>query len=107
MGVRLLTSNFHFVLHRDVPNGTHPELRSVDGSLGPTLNQSAAGSEAALDFEISMPLVYPQGVVLWAVEDEYYQANQSLQNTILKGFFNSKQAQKPSPRDYFSFPPQI
>jgi tripeptidyl-peptidase I len=37
-----------------------------------------------------MPLVYPQSTVLWQVEDEFYQKNQSQPTTIYKGFFNSK-----------------
>jgi hypothetical protein len=37
-----------------------------------------------------MPLVWPQETVLWQLEDEYYQHNQSLKNTVYKGYFNSK-----------------
>jgi tripeptidyl-peptidase I len=62
----------------------------VNGANGPTENRTAAGAEVSLDFQLVMPLVWPQETVLWQVEDEYYQKNQSTTGTVYKGFFNSK-----------------
>lgn len=50
----------------EIPKGTGPSLASVNGGKAPT-DQSKAGSEADLDFEIGIPLVYPQGSVNYQV----------------------------------------
>lgn len=50
----------------EVPKGTGPELASVNGGKAPT-DQSHAGGEADLDFQIGIPLIYPQGSVNYQV----------------------------------------
>jgi tripeptidyl-peptidase-1 len=72
-----------------IPNGTHPELRSINGAEGPTTNQLAAGEEADLDFEVAIPLVHPQRTVLWQTDDEWYQLDQQKATTRYTGFFNT------------------
>ena len=42
--------------------------------------------EAPLDFDSSGPLIYPQKLVLFQEDDEFYEANSNLYN----GFWNSK-----------------
>jgi tripeptidyl-peptidase I len=74
---------------RDIPNGTHPELRSINGGLGPTNDIREAGSESNLDFQMAYGLIWPQNTVLYQVDDEDYQYNQTTNNTPYKGFFNS------------------
>jgi tripeptidyl-peptidase-1 len=72
-----------------IANGTHPELRSINGAEGPTTNQMAAGEEADLDFEVAIPLVYPQKTVLFQTDDEWYQLDQQKATTRYTGFFNT------------------
>jgi tripeptidyl-peptidase-1 len=72
-----------------VPNGTHPTLRSINGAEGSTPNQAAAGEEADLDFEVAIPLVYPQKTVLFQTDDEWYQLDQQKATTQYAGFFNT------------------
>ncbi|KAK8026252.1 hypothetical protein PG990_004075 [Apiospora arundinis] len=72
-----------------IPNGTHPELRSINGGLGVTDDLRQAGSEANLDFQMAYGLIWPQQTVLYSVDDEYYQDNQASADSPYKGFFNN------------------
>ncbi|CAK7198753.1 hypothetical protein SEUCBS139899_001417 [Sporothrix eucalyptigena] len=73
----------------EIPEGTYPELRAVDGATGPAIGGNTAGPEANLDLEIAMPLVYPQKTVLWQVDDEYYEQAMIRGSTQYPGFFNT------------------
>ncbi|KAK0855543.1 hypothetical protein LTS02_011011 [Friedmanniomyces endolithicus] len=55
-----------------IPNGTHPVLDSIDGGMAPITNLSQAGSEANLDFELAIPIIYPQTATLFQSDDLYY-----------------------------------
>ncbi|KAK1066330.1 hypothetical protein LTR74_007217 [Friedmanniomyces endolithicus] len=55
-----------------IPNGTHPVLDSIDGGMAPITNLSQAGSEANLDFELAIPIIYPQTATLYQSDDLYY-----------------------------------
>ncbi|KAK4233257.1 peptidase S8/S53 domain-containing protein [Achaetomium macrosporum] len=55
-----------------VPRGTHPKLKSINGALGPTNNRSLPGDEADLDFEVAIPLIWPQRSILFQTDDECY-----------------------------------
>ncbi|KAI1815201.1 subtilisin-like protein [Poronia punctata] len=62
-----------------IPAGTYPEERLIDGAIGafedlspPYLNDSEVGYEASLDFDAAWPLIWPQGTVLFQEDDEYY-----------------------------------
>ncbi len=50
----------------EVPKGTSPTLAAVNGGVAPT-DQPHAGGEADLDFQIGIPLIYPQGSVNYQV----------------------------------------
>ena len=58
---------------RWIPNGTHPINRNVDGGVSIAPNISAAGEEALLDLEMAYPIVYPQTITFWDVDDIHYQ----------------------------------
>ncbi|OTB14731.1 hypothetical protein K445DRAFT_62316 [Daldinia sp. EC12] len=73
----------------DIPNGTHPELFSVDGGQGPTRNLRLAGSEANLDFQMAYGLIWPQEPALYQVDDEWYQTNYEFDPESYMGFFNN------------------
>lgn len=73
-----------------VPRGTYPKLRSINGALGPTNDTLKAGDEADLDFQVAIPLIWPQKTVLFQTDDEWYQKNQLQADTKYPGFFNSE-----------------
>lgn len=77
------------IWNRWVPRDTHPELRSINGALGPTNDTLKAGEEADLDFEIAIPLIWPQRTVLFQTDDEWYQKDQQRADSKYPGFFNS------------------
>ncbi|KAL3963207.1 hypothetical protein ACCO45_000211 [Purpureocillium lilacinum] len=49
-----------------VPAGTMPKVYNIDNATGTSEDPWVAGSEAMLDFEMAVPIVYPQGTVLFA-----------------------------------------
>ncbi|KAI0131101.1 protease S8 tripeptidyl peptidase I [Daldinia grandis] len=73
----------------EIPNGTHPELFSVDGGQGATTNLRLAGSEANLDFQMAYGLIWPQEPALYQVDDEWYQTNYEFDPESYMGFFNN------------------
>ncbi|KAI1266121.1 peptidase S8/S53 domain-containing protein [Xylariaceae sp. FL1019] len=79
---------FFYAFTDSIPNGTHPELLSVNGGEGPAQNIDAAGSEANLDFEMAYGLIWPQEPALFQVDDEWYQESQRTESTYA-GFFNN------------------
>ncbi|KAI1298791.1 subtilisin-like protein [Xylaria venustula] len=72
----------------NVPTGTYPEERLIDGAIGsietPSPFPLEVGLESSLDFDASWPLIYPQGVVLFQTDDEYYEYNYTY-----NGFWNT------------------
>ncbi|KAK4154514.1 peptidase S8/S53 domain-containing protein [Chaetomidium leptoderma] len=72
-----------------VRRGTHPELRAINGAYGPTNDTSKAGDEADLDFQVAIPLVWPQKTVLFQTDDEWYQKDQLRADSKYPGFFNT------------------
>lgn len=56
-----------------IPNGTHPIADLIDGGVAVTTNVSEAGGEALLDLELTYPIVYPQTVTVFNVDDLHYQ----------------------------------
>ncbi|KAI0482591.1 subtilisin-like protein [Xylariaceae sp. FL0804] len=72
-----------------VPNGTYPEERLIDGAIGSVEEPSPVyplevGLESSLDFDSAMPLIYPQGTVLFQTDDEYYEYTGNFE-----GFWNT------------------
>ncbi|MCJ1408202.1 hypothetical protein MMC19_002276 [Ptychographa xylographoides] len=55
----------------NIPQGTHPTLKSVDGGTAPVAVGSAGG-ESDLDFELAYPLIYPQTITLFQTDDDNY-----------------------------------
>ena len=56
-----------------IPNGTHPTGKLIDGGVAKTKNLSEAGGESELDFQLSYPIVYPQAITTFNVDDLHYQ----------------------------------
>ena len=64
----------------NVPSGTGPTLRSINGATAPesqaTEKQQKNGEESLLDFEVAISLIYPQKTVLFQVSDSKAGANE-------------------------------
>ncbi|CAK7270744.1 hypothetical protein SEPCBS119000_004243 [Sporothrix epigloea] len=58
----------------EIPNGTYPISRLIDGAIA-DVDAKDAGDEATIDFQASMPLIYPQKTVLYQVDDERIEVN--------------------------------
>ncbi|KAK5135062.1 hypothetical protein LTR08_005722 [Meristemomyces frigidus] len=54
-----------------IPNGTHPTLNGIDGGSAPVAVLDAGG-ESDLDFELAIPIIYPQTTTLYQTDDLYY-----------------------------------
>ncbi|KAJ6437187.1 protease S8 tripeptidyl peptidase I [Purpureocillium lavendulum] len=52
-----------------VPAGTVPLVYNIDNSTGISTDPYHAGGECMLDFEMAVPIVHPQGTVLFASPD--------------------------------------
>ena len=78
----------------DIPQGTYPTEKNIDGATGagPTLDQ--LGTEAALDIQASWPLIWPQKVVMFQTDDEYIERSQTHLNSPFLGFYNSTSKQQ-------------
>lgn len=56
--------SFYSQFATNIPEGTGPKLDLIDGAKAP-VDQSDAGGESDLDFEIAIPIIYPQGTELY------------------------------------------
>ena len=53
----------------NVPQGTSPEVDSIDGGISPKSCYSGDCSESMLDLDMAFSLIYPQSVVVYQVDD--------------------------------------
>lgn len=68
----------------DIKNGTHPEAANIDGGQQSTTDLYQAGGEANLDLELAYPIVYPQTLTVYQVDDFIVQSDQ--EDTYTFGF---------------------
>ncbi|GAW10864.1 hypothetical protein ANO14919_001990 [Xylariales sp. No.14919] len=73
----------------NVPTGTYPEERLIDGAIGSIETPSPiypleVGLESSLDFDSAWPLIWPQNTVLFQTDDEHYEYNYTF-----NGFWNT------------------
>ncbi|KAK1981468.1 Pro-kumamolisin [Colletotrichum cereale] len=91
----------------NVPTGTYPEERLIDGAIGAIEEGSPVfptklGLESALDFDMSWPLIHPQKPILYQVDDPYYEYKGNFEgffNTFLDAIDGSYCAEPPSDLD--------
>ncbi|KAJ5215379.1 uncharacterized protein N7498_001786 [Penicillium cinerascens] len=74
---------FFTTLAKEIPTGTHPILKAIDGATAPGPLQSA-GPESDLDFQISYPIIWPQNSVLFQTDDMVYE-----EDYTFRGFLNT------------------
>ena len=81
--------------YQNIPKGTYPENRLIDGAFGSYEDVVAAvgdnfvdgvGGESTLDFQSALPLIWPQKPVLFQTDDELYE----IEGT--EGWMNSRLA---------------
>ncbi|CAK7273935.1 hypothetical protein SEPCBS119000_005913 [Sporothrix epigloea] len=82
------TNTFRFLHRENIPNGTYPISRLIDGASADAVVDEA-GDEANLDFEAAMPFIYPQNTVLFQVDDDRIEVNETSDDTPYWGFFNT------------------
>ncbi|KAI9925294.1 hypothetical protein ASPWEDRAFT_121564 [Aspergillus wentii DTO 134E9] len=70
-------------LASNIPKGTKPTLKAIDGATAPA-NILNAGPESDLDFQISYPIIWPQNSILFQTDDNKYQSNY-----VFDGFLNN------------------
>lgn len=67
-----------------IPKGTHPIAANIDGGQQATKDPYYAGGEVSLDLQLAYPIVYPQTITDYEVDDFIVQANQN--DTYTFGF---------------------
>ncbi|KAE8444410.1 hypothetical protein EG329_000610 [Mollisiaceae sp. DMI_Dod_QoI] len=72
---------------RSIPAGTQPVPAFIDGAQAP-LPLWDAGGESDLDFELAIPIIYPQTTTLYQTDDSYY-AFGLLFSSQVQGSFNT------------------
>lgn len=56
---------------QEIPQGTHPTDNLIDGGIAETSNASSIGgnAEALLDLQVAYPIVWPQNITVYDVDD--------------------------------------
>lgn len=70
-----LDLDLFFTNYTSIPNGTHPIAANIDGGQQSTDDLYVAGGEANLDLMLAYPIVYPQTITDYEVDDFIVQAN--------------------------------
>lgn len=58
-----------------IPKGTHPIAANIDGGQQSTTDPYYAGGEVSLDLQLAYPIVYPQTITDYEVDDFIVQSN--------------------------------
>ncbi|PCG89982.1 Peptidase S8/S53, subtilisin/kexin/sedolisin [Penicillium occitanis (nom. inval.)] len=58
-----------------IPQGTHPIAANIDGGQQSTTDPYYAGGEVSLDLQLAYPIVYPQTITDYEVDDFIVQSN--------------------------------
>lgn len=69
---------------RNIPAGTGPVLHGIDGGTAPETVLRDAGPESDLDFQMAIPIIFPQTTILFQTDDPIYEADY-----VFDGFFNT------------------
>ncbi|OAA73958.1 Peptidase S53, propeptide [Cordyceps fumosorosea ARSEF 2679] len=62
---------FYETVAPDIPKGTGPKVDLIDLASAPSPDQ--AGGEAAMDFDMAIPIIYPQATELYQVKEGFHQ----------------------------------
>lgn len=62
-----------FTNYTDIPNGTHPIAANIDGGQQTADSIYYAGAEVNVDLQLAYPIIYPQTIVEYDVDDLVYQ----------------------------------
>lgn len=72
-----------------IPNGTHPIHAPVDGGVVEVQDPQYEGSEAMLDYSVSMPIIYPQEVKAFVTDTDFTPADTHPKNTGVEAFLDA------------------
>lgn len=72
--------------YTDIPNGTHPIAANIDGGQQSANSIYYAGTEVELDLTIAYPIVYPQKIVEYQVDDFVWQSGLPPPQDFVQGF---------------------
>ena len=61
-------------------------MKGIDGGVAPAGNLSMAGGESDLDFELAIPIIYPQKAIVFQTDDMFYENDPNFGG--FGGFFN-------------------
>lgn len=75
-----------FTNYTNIPNGTHPIAANIDGGQQTVEDLKNAGGEITMDLTLSYPIVYPQTIVDFQVDDFIYQSKLRLPKPVIFGF---------------------
>ena len=81
-------NSFFTLFDQRIPNNTFPIVEGVDGAKN-IKNEGVAGVEAAIDFQISYPIIYPQKSILFITDDVYYESLSYPKKGILNNFLDA------------------
>lgn len=69
-----------------IPNGTHPIAANIDGGQQSSDDIYYAGAEATLDQQLAYPIIYPQKIVNYVVDDFWYSFTPEIPTPGYAGF---------------------
>lgn len=71
-----------------IPTGWAPKVNGIDGGSAPVA-VAKAGGESNLDFELAIPIIYPQTTIDYQTDDAYYAAGGGGATGIFNTFFDA------------------
>ena len=86
---QLTLDAFFHGFNTGIPNGTHPEVDSIDGGVARVSQSNQGSPESEFDLELACPLVYPQKIRLLQTNDQHYGSIENLPNTTVPDGFNT------------------
>jgi tripeptidyl-peptidase-1 len=67
--------SFFTTFQTAIKNGTHPIAANIDGGMQSTNDLGYTAPEVALDLQLAYPIIYPQTITLYNVDDFIVQSN--------------------------------
>lgn len=63
-------NKFYKAMQLDIPQGEGPIIHNINNASAPASDPSEAGSESELDFDMAIPILYPQKTSVWEMGPE-------------------------------------
>ncbi|KAF9699903.1 hypothetical protein EKO04_002091 [Ascochyta lentis] len=88
---KVALDTFFSQLHPNIPSGTYPETRLINGAVGAVEDGFVPGNhtvESNLDLMSTWPIIWPQNPVIFQTDDIYSETNSEYRG-FLNTFFNA------------------